>query len=79
MKISASSLVAAVDLEDVLLHHEGVGRPEAAHVAQVQLGAGVGLAVVPAQLVLLKCNRIVECFWLKMTFTTALHIISLQE
>ena len=65
MKISASSLVAAVDLEDVLLHHEGVGRPEAAHVAQVQLGAGVGLAVVPAQLVLLKCYQIVGCFWLK--------------
>ena len=49
-----TALVAAVDLEDVLLHHEGVGRPEPAHVAQVQLGAGVRLAVVTAQLVLLK-------------------------
>ena len=35
-----------MDLEDVLLQHEGVGRPEAAHVAQVQLGAGMRLPVV---------------------------------
>ena len=56
MSVSASSLVSPVDLEYVLLHHEGVGRPEAAHVAQVELGAGVGLAVVPAQLVLLQCR-----------------------
>ena len=49
-------------LENVLLHHEGVRRSESTHVAQVQLRAGVHLAVVAAQLALLQGDIIeTEC------------------